>query len=217
MLDLQIILVIEGMAQRLVPYKTVDQGTGFDVNKKIMKECLFDTPAEPSKTPQYGFRFRGLNDKSIFYNEDQVRMTQTFRTLFFRLAYTYASDSSGYAEAEESTARMEQVMPTDVVPMDYRIEYDLAMLYDKIGNKEKFNQLINNVEQKAEEEMRDNPENYQSYYNPYRVLLDVYESKGEYQKALDLLNRLAASGANDVSIRQKIESIKQKMNNSQPK
>ncbi len=210
-------LVIEGMAQRLVPYKVTDIGTGYDINIDVMTKCLFDNPAEPSKTPQYGFRFRGLNDKSIFYNEDQVRMTQTFRTLFFRLAYTYSMDSLNYQKANNVLAKMEEVMPADVVPMDYRIEYDLAMLYNKLGNKEMFNKLINDVEVKAEEDMKSNPDNYQSYYNPYRVLLDVYESKGEYQKALDLLNRLSVSGSNDISIRQKIESIKEKMKNSQPK
>ncbi len=30
-------------------------------------------------------------------------------------------------------------MPRNVIAMDYRIEYDVAMLYNKIGNKEKFN------------------------------------------------------------------------------
>lgn len=210
-------LVMEGMGQRLVPFKPNDKGLGFNVDIDVMRKSLFDNPAEPSKTPQYGFRFRGLNDKNIFYNEDQVRMTQTFRTLFFRLAYIYAQDSVNFTQANEVLNRMENVMPADVVPMDYRIEYDLAMLYNKIGNKEMFNSLIDDVIMKAEEDMNANPNNYESYYNPYRVLLDVYEIKGEYQKALDLLNRLSASGSNDISIRQKIESIKEKMKNSQGK
>lgn len=210
-------LIMEGMAQRLVPYKPAEFGANTEVNTAVLEKCLFDNPSEPSKTPQYGFRFRGLNDKSLFYNEDQVRMTQTFRTLFFRLAYTYSQDSTKLKKAESVLDRMQEVMPTAVIPMDYRIEYDVAMLYDRLGNKEKFNQLISDVELKAEEEMKTNPENYQSYYNPYRVLLDVYEAKGEYQKALDLLNRLGASGANDASIRQKIESIKEKMKNAPPK
>jgi len=153
----------------------------------------------------------------LFYNEDQVRMTQTYRTIFFRLAYYYSLDSTKHSEAEAVLNRLQEVIPSTTVPMDYRIEYDIAMLYDRLGNKQKFNEMINNVEIKAIEDLENNPNNFQSYYNPYRVLLDVYEAKGEYQKALDLLNRLAAAGVNDVSIRQKMESIKQKMNNEQPK
>ncbi|MEO8666685.1 MAG: DUF2723 domain-containing protein [Ignavibacteria bacterium] len=203
-------LMIEGMAQKVVPYKTGSNGNSA-LNIDIMKKSLFDNPAVPSKTPQYGFRFRGLNDKGLFFNEDQTRMTQTFRTLFFRLAYTYADDSTKFKEAEAVLDKMQATIPPDVIKMDYRIEYDVAMLYNRLGNKEKFNALIDDVEQKAEEDLSTNPDNYQSYYNPYRVLLDVYETKGEYQKALDLLNRLASTSPGDASIRQKIESIKEKM------
>lgn len=210
-------LVMEGMAQRIVPFKTTSATSSFGVNEKVMKECIFDSSTEASKTPKYGFRFNGLNSPNIFYNEDQVRMTQTYRTIFFRLAYYYSLDSTKQNEALAVLDRLQEVIPSQYVPMDYRIEYDIAMLYDRLGNKQKFNEMINSVEVKAEEDLKSNPGNFQSYYNPYRVLLDVYEAKGEYQRALDLLNRLAASGVNDASIRQKMESIKQKMNNAQPK
>ncbi|MEO8209913.1 MAG: DUF2723 domain-containing protein, partial [bacterium] len=205
-------LVMEGMAQRLVPFKT-NGATAENVNVDIMRKCLFDTPSEPSKTPMYGFRFTGLNNKNIFYNEDQTRMSQTYRTVFLRLAYNYAADSTKYKMAEEVLNRMEEVIPRDVIPMDYRIEYDVAILYNRLGNKQKFEELSSDVEIRAEEELKTDPGNVQSYYNPYRILLDVYEAKGEYQKALDLLNRLSLMSPGDASIKQKMESIKQKMNN----
>ncbi|MEO8447751.1 MAG: tetratricopeptide repeat protein, partial [bacterium] len=97
--------------------------------------------------------------------------------------------------------------------IDYRIEYDIAMLYNKIGNKAKFEELSNDIIVRAEEELKSNPDISQNYYNPYRILLDVYEAKGEYQKALELLNRLSAMSPNDPNVKQKMESIKQKMNN----
>ncbi len=98
--------------------------------------------------------------------------------------------------------------------MDYRIEYDVALLYNKLGNKQKFNEFSDDVIERAEEEIKTSPENVQSYYNPYRILLDVYEAKGDYKKALDLLNNLSVMSPGDASIKQKMESIKQKMNNS---
>ncbi|MDZ4713131.1 MAG: DUF2723 domain-containing protein [bacterium] len=205
-------LVIEGMAQRLVPFKT-NIGTGEAMDMNVMRKSLFDNPSEPSKTPQYGFRFRGLNNKSIFYNEDQTRMAQTYRTVFLRLAYNYAADSSKFKETDEVLAKMEQEIPLANIPVDYRIEYDIAMLYNKIGNKAKFDELSNDIIVRAEEELKSNPEVSQNYYNPYRILLDVYEVKGEYQKALELLNRLSAMSPNDPNVKQKMESIKQKMNN----
>lgn len=204
-------LVMEGMAQRLVPYKT-NTGGNEEINEEIMRKSLFDNPAEPSPTPRYGFRFTGLNKKDLFYNEDQTRMTQTYRTTFLRLAYYYAGDSTKFGKTEEVLNKMEQEIPRSVIPMDYRIEYDVALLYKKIGNKQKFDEFADNVVNRAEEEIKSNPENVQSYYNPYRILLDIYEAKGSYQKALDLLNNLQLMSPNDASIKQKIESIKLKMN-----
>ncbi len=205
-------LVTEGMGQRLVPYKPASYGEN-DINVEVMNECIFNEPEVPSKTPLYGFRFKGLNDKNLFYNEDQTRMAQTYRTVFMKLAFYYSNDSAKFKEAEKVLDRMEEKIPRDVITMDYRIEYDVAMLYDKLGNKQKFNELSNNVMLRAEDEIKRNPTNVQSYYNPYRILLDIYESKGEYQKALDLLGRLSSMSPNDPTILQKIESIKQKMNN----
>jgi len=204
--------VTEGMGQRLVPYNPANFN-GQDINVEVMNECLFNSPEVPSKTPLYGFRFKGLNDKKLFFNEDQTRMAQTYRTVFMKLAFFYSNDSSKFAEAEKVLDRMETVIPRDVISMDYRIEYDVAMLYSKIGNQQKFKELSDNVMLRAEEEIKTNPSNVQSYYNPYRILLDIYEARAEYQKALDLLNRLSAMSPNDPSIMQKIESIKQKMSN----
>lgn len=205
-------LVMEGMAQRLVPYKTNESGTEA-INTDIMRKSLFDNPVEPSKTPQYGFRFTGLNDKNIFYNEDQTRMSQTYRTVFLRLAFDYANDSAKYKQAEEVLNKMETTIPRNVIKMDYRIEYDVAMLYNKLGNKQKFDELSEDVINRAESELKTNNENVQSYYNPYRILLDLYEARKEYQKSLDLLNTLLTMSPNDPSIKQKIESIKLKMSN----
>ncbi|HMS64538.1 MAG TPA: DUF2723 domain-containing protein [Ignavibacteria bacterium] len=204
-------LVMEGMAQRIVPYKT-NSGSAESINVDIMRKSLFDNPSVPSKTPQYGFRFTGLNDKNLFYNEDQTRMSQTYRTVFLRLAYNYAADSTKYKMVEEVLDKMQNDIPGDVIAMDYRLEYDVALLYNKIGNKQKFNELSDDVINRAEEELKTNPSNVQSYYNPYRILLDIYEARGEYNKALDLLNTLNAQNPGDASVKQKMESIKQKMN-----
>lgn len=203
-------LVMEGMAQRLVPFKvsgTADNG----VNREVMEKSLYDNPATPSKTPRYGFILSGLNDPNMFYNEDQTRMAQTYRTVFMRLAYSYAMDSADFSKAVAVLDKMESYIPRSVIEMDYRIEYDVAMLYYRLGNQKKFEEYSDNIASRAEEEIKNNPANVQSYYNPYRILLDIYETRGDYQKALDLLNRLSVMSPGDQSVKQKIESIKQKM------
>lgn len=204
-------LVMEGMLQRLVPYKAVNELTGIAVNQQVMRKNLFESPAAPNPAPQYGFMFRGLNDPNIFYNQDQERMIETYRTLYLRLAYTYSDDSTKYSEVGAVLGEMEKRLPTTVVDMDYRIKYDIAMLYKKIGNMQKFNQYTSEVEQSALLELEANPRNFQGYYNPYRILIDVYESRGEYQKELEILERLSAFNPADQTVKQKIDGIRARL------
>jgi hypothetical protein len=204
-------LVLEGMAQRVVPFKTAGD-PAVAINQEVMRESLFNKPTEPSATPEYGFLLRNLDDPGIFFNEDQERMIQTFRTLYLRLAYSYSSDSAKFALANETLDIMEQRIPKEVIPMDYRIQYDIAILYDRIGNVEKFREYAADVESRALDELSSNPMNFQSYYNPYRILMDIYEAKGEYNKAMDVLNRLAQVTPNDPSIQQKRALLQEKIN-----
>ncbi|MFC2092552.1 protein O-mannosyl-transferase family [Bacteroidota bacterium] len=207
-------LLWEGMAQRLVPYKTTSP-YGVTVNNEIMRECLFNEPSEPRKTMQYGFIFKGLDDKSIFYNQDHRRMIETYRTLFLRLAYSYSEDSTKYDQVKLTLDEMEKRIPRSAVPMDYRIKYDVAMIYLRLGDVNKFNEYAREVETVALEELQTNPGSMQSYYNPYRILIDIYEAQGQYQKALDILNRLSLVSPNDPAVQQKMAIIKQKMMSGQ--
>ena len=203
-------LLWEGMAQRLVPYKT-SSPYGVTVNREIMRECLFNGPSEPSKTPQYGFIFKGLDNKSIFYNQDHRRMIETYRTLFLRLAFSYSEDSTKNDQVKLSLDEMEKRIPRNVVPMDYRIKYDVSMIYLRLGDVNKFNEYAREIEAIALEELQTNPGSTQSYYNPYRILIDIYEAQCQYQKAIDILNRLSLVSPNDPSVQQKMVILKQKM------
>jgi len=57
-----------------------------------------------------------------------------------------------------------------------------------------------------------NPNAMQSYYNPYKILLDIYEAKGDYQKALNILNQLDEK---DPSVSLKKKKIMDKMSGKQ--
>ena len=49
--------------------------------------------------------------------------------------------------------------------------------------------------------------NSNSYYNPYRVLLDIYDAKKEYGKTLELLKGLQAIYPNDPGLKQRIAEV----------
>jgi hypothetical protein len=213
-------MLMQGMALKIVPYKTTDLNNpnGVAMNRTLMRKHLFDNPVNPSKTPQYGMMFRGLDKGNIFFDETQKRMIETYRSLFIRLAYNYADDSTQSKEAGVVLDHMEKEIPKDAIDMDYRLKYEAAMLYYRIGDINKFNFYADDVEKAINEELKTKKNiNTQSYFNPYRLLLDIYEAKGNYQGALNLLDVISKSNPNDASIIQKRESIKQKMSGGQNK
>lgn len=200
-------LLLEGMAHKLLPYK-VGNGMEVPVNKEITSKCLFEPPSTPSKTHQYGFLFRSLNDKNLFFDQTQQRMIEMYRTIFVWLANTYSMDSTKTDVTKKVLNRMEEVIPVANFKMDYRQSYQVAMLYNTIGDRQKFDFYSKIAEDGALLDKKSTNPNTSSFYNPYRILLDIYEAKGEYQKALNLLNEL---DQRDPSVLQKKESLKLKM------
>ena len=94
--------------------------------------------------------------------------------------------------------------------MDYRIEYDVSMLYYKLGEKNKFNELAAEVEKGALEQMKKTPNDITSYWNPYKILIDLYDAREDYGKAIDVLGQLDRISPNNPDIKQKIEALKLK-------
>ncbi|HRE41765.1 MAG TPA: DUF2723 domain-containing protein [Ignavibacteria bacterium] len=205
-------LELEGMAQKLLPYKP-SEIPGMAINEKTMYQNLVESTNTPSKEPKYGFMFRSLDNPDVFYDQNHRRSVETYRTLFLRLANAFASDSSKYSLAKTTLDKMNEVIPTNVIAMDYRLKYELANIYSKIGDQSKFNELTSQIETDALKDIEANPTNVQSFYNPYRVLIDIYETQGQYQKALDILGRLQMMNPNDPNVQQKMNLIRSKMQN----
>ncbi|MBS1492298.1 MAG: DUF2723 domain-containing protein [Bacteroidetes bacterium] len=205
-------LSMQGMAQKLYPFKVGSVSTGITVDTAITRKCLFDNPEDASKTPRYGFKFRGLTDASIFYDENHQRMISSYRNIFLKLAETYAQDSTKYNLVQQTLDRMEQVISPKAIPMDYRMEYYVAMLYRNIHNDNKYNELIGDVIVQAEKEIQVSKTiNPNDYYNPYRILLDAYESKKDYNNALRIIEVLKSYSRNDPGLQQREQDIRSKM------
>ncbi len=200
-------LVGEGMAKRLVPFKD-NSGTQFRVNE-LMFQNLMTSPPEPSKTPSVGFLYRSYNNPDIFFDQVTMNIVQNYRSQYLTLAYAlYDKDPQ---RAGEVLDKMEQVFPRKLLAIDYRIEHDAAMMYNRIGNKQKFNELSAEVEAQALVDLRKNPTDISSPWNPYKLLLDIYEARGDYQNALDVLSKLDKISPNSPEVKMKMETLRQQM------
>ena len=204
-IGLQDYLKMEGMTFQLVPEKR-KPGSEF-INVDLVKAQL-KLNKIPSKTFQPGFRFTGLNDPTIFFDENHKRMVQNYRNAYMRLAVYYRSigDNKNLIATLNS---MNKELPYQVLGMDNGLLFEVANLYLQAGDKEKYNEISADVEKQALADLQQNPEDVNSYYNPYRILIETYENQKEYQKLLDLWQRLGTMFPNDPTVKANIQKYEQ--------
>jgi len=201
-------LRIEGMAMRLVPFPA-NSSTEF-VDENLMKAQLLSDKVSASKEYKLGFNFRGINNPNIFLDENQERLMQNYRNAFIRTAL-YMQHHNEKQEAVAMLDRMEYLIPRKHIKMDYRLAFDIGNIYQDCGSYDKYKTLATDIEKEALIALEENPSDYTSYYNPYRLLLEMYDKTGQYQKAIDILNKVKVYVPNDPSIPAQIEKYNSMM------
>jgi tetratricopeptide (TPR) repeat protein len=196
---------MEGMTFRLVPEKR-KPGSEF-INEDVVRAQLNgNTVASKSYLP--GFRFTGLADPTIFFDDNHTRMVQNYRNAFMRLAVYYRSigDNQSLITTLDD---MNEKLPYKVLDMDNGLLFEVANLYLYAGDREKFAKLSADVEARAWADLELNPDDVQSYYNPYRLLIEIYENTEQYDKLLDLWQRLETMFPNDPTVKSNIQKYQQ--------
>ncbi len=155
---------LEGLAYRVVPIKSKGSQYSFGrTDREIMKENLMKK-----------FRFRGLNDPSVFNDSNIKRMVGNFRSNFFRLAMSYIEEieqlekelqnpkieanrksevetiiANNRKEAKEVLDYARKVITDEAVPTE---SYNLAInarAYMKIGEEKSAEDLIQIAKKRA--------------------------------------------------------------------
>jgi hypothetical protein len=204
-IGLQDYLKMEGMTFRLVPEKR-KPGSEF-INDELVKAHLKGN-SNPSKSYLPGFRFTGLNDSTIFFDENHKRMVQNYRNAFMRLAVYYRSigDNQNLIATVDD---MNEKLPYKVLGMDSGLLFEVANLYLLAGDRDKFLSISADVETMALKDLEENPADVQSYYNPYRLLIEIYENTEQYDKLLELWQKLETMFPNDPTVKSNIEKYQQ--------
>ena len=208
-------LWMDGLAWRLKPAKASAAEGGID--KDIMYANIMSENVVPSKRVQYGYFYRGLDNPHLYFDENQRRLTTNYRSSFIRLALYYQSVENKPDTARQILARMEQLLPRNVISMDWRLMADVMGFIQRLGDTKLYNEYSSEVESTCLKLIANNQIDLQSYYNPYRVLLDVYDGRGDYAKALDILERLEASYPNDPSIKSRKQQYQTLLKTQQQK
>jgi tetratricopeptide (TPR) repeat protein len=197
-LGLEEYLQMEGMAFRLVPEKR--EKPGYYLNEELMRAQLFNEPEEYSISYQPGFKFRGLNDPTVFLDENHQRLSQNYRNSFLRLAIYYL-DKSEKEKAVEVLDKMEEKLPRSNISLRYELLYDISNLYYSAGGIEQYAVLANELEPIMVASLEASPRDFQRQYNPYVVLRDIYENRADYQKLVELFSRLEKEIPGDENVK----------------
>jgi hypothetical protein len=204
-IGLQDYLKMEGMAFRLVPEKRTP-GREF-VNEEILKLQLAGS-TNANKNYQPGFRYTGLNDPSIFFDNNHTRMVQNYRNGFMRLAVHYRSTGDN-AAVIKTLDDMNEKLPYSILGIDNGLLFEISNLYFMSGAKDKYALLIKDVEKTALEQLERNPSDVSSYYNPYRILIETYENLQDYDKLLGIWEKLEVLFPNDPTVKASIQKYRQ--------
>lgn len=178
-------LQLDGLAFRLTPKK----GASFwsNLNEPRMRAHLFTDVEKPSQTPALGYRWRGLNDSTTYFDEDVRRLMINYRQAFVLLSQYYTNTPNQGDKIAEPLERMERLIPRHTIEMDYRTKMYVANLYNVAGKTDKFHELCNEIIAELKPMVERGAAEPLSFDNPYVVLLQAYENLGMFDDALKLV------------------------------
>ncbi|MBK8943908.1 MAG: DUF2723 domain-containing protein [Ignavibacteriae bacterium] len=202
-------LEMEGLAYRVIPKSNTDFFSS--INPNILWKQLMEEPKGYSKNYQPGFKFRGLNDSTIFMDDNHTRLTLNYRHAYLQLANYYLNENNT-EKALQVLDKLEEKIPVKIIPMDYRLQYNFANFYLIAGKKDKFIEYAREIEKQALADLEMNGYLPSGDYNPYIVLKQIYDNLGEYGKFLSLLQKLKLEVPNDPSVDRLIEQYKKLSN-----
>ena len=204
-------LQMQGLALQLTPVESTTPATeDYALNQKIMSECYLHAPKRAYRHQHYGFLFTNLNDPNIYYDDNVRMLTLNYRYGFMRLADYYANERDT-TQAVATLDSMEAKVPTEVIPMKYTVMSDVARMYYALGAMKHFHKYAALVEKGALEAIKANPMDVRSYYNPYRILLGLYQEENAYEKSISLLEKLQALFPDQKGITDQINMLREEM------
>jgi hypothetical protein len=208
-------LWFHGLAMRLEPRKVSREDIG--INPGIIEQNLLHEPEGFSRTPQYGYKFRRINDPHVYFDENITRLMLNLRTGYIRLAMYYANVDSNMQKAAMALDHMEDVIPRNKIPMGWDLESNLAYFYFRIGRMEKFEELAGDVEREAKKLLASGQYNLSSPDNPYRALIEIYDLRKDYTSELEILKDLQSRYyPNDPSLKARIDMVQQQSKSAAP-
>ncbi len=203
-LNLNTYLRLEGLAYRVLPVSKPSTNDPYDPYDGYIDLARTDS----SLTSK--FKYTNLDDASVYYDENAMRMISNYYNTFYRLANAYlraASDSDLVGDSIRSASyrqRAEAVMnygeekfPISVATPDPYMIVRTGLMYDRLDQKEKAQKYYDAGEKMAYETLN----YYQSinesfvkgreYYISLNLLMQQYQQTGRAEKLDELRQKMS--------------------------
>lgn len=178
------------------------------------------------------YKFRGLNNPSIYRSETDKNMVMYYKNLFIKLAGAYYSHKDIQRSALTLDTMFERI-PEQIFPNpDYKFSLDIGKIYYNSGQHEKLSQRLGMLSSRHDLTRAQSLEIGTLYLKflkdpvhaeplflqlthdtildpePFQLLLNMYEQQKRYTDQISLLERWLELNPNDVNVRRKINEIR---------
>ena len=126
---------LDGLAYRLVPIRT-EKSSFYGTYGYVNTDILYDNMMNK-------FRYDGINDSTIYFDEHHMRSIRNYRSNFVRLAQALIEEGDT-ARAKKVLDRCMYELPEYTVPYDYFM-IPIAEGFYRVGETEKANEILNRM------------------------------------------------------------------------
>jgi hypothetical protein len=200
-------LEIQGMAMEIVPVKRFTS-----INSDIMNQQLLVEDVVPSKDYQLGFIFHNTDNPNLNIEEQSQDMINTYRALHVITARELLA-SNQIDKTIEYLNIVAKRFPNEIIPTNFDLLVEATDLASRTGDKNLFDHYSVTLLYETENKLVADPSNIEILNRAAWL----YERREEYNKALEVYNKMLPQYPNDPSLRARINYIQGLLNDSTEK
>lgn len=174
------------------------------------------------------YKYRGLQDKDVYYDNNIMGLLQNYRTAYLQVA-EYYSRQNQMDKVDSLLTKMEQQVPADVIPWTNNYLKLLRDSYTYISNQTKLDSFVQNNTKTQELQLiaeqlyrlgypeksipifenlyESDPKNVQAL----SFLINLYEKTQQYQKGINYLEKWISENPTDKQAVFKLDQLKKRM------
>ena len=200
-------LEVQGMAMEIVPIKRTS--SSFTMNLHAMDQNLLAENVVPSKDYQHGFIFHNTDNPKLNIEEQSQDMIGTYRALYIMTAREHLVFNNP-SKTLEYLNMVSKRFPHEVLPIRFDLLLEMTDLAHQLNDTNLFDHCCNILLSETEKKLNSNPNdtemlNYAAW---------IYEKRSEYDKALEVYNKMLLQFPTDQNLRARIAYIQGLLNSN---